>query len=165
MELLIKFEQIDSRNIERLARSEPVDFGAMVIPDEALPPPHVATRVLKYLSAGMPAFWCVPFLMLTETRDRILGGCGFKTAPVNGRVEIGYGVAASERGQGIASAGVTNLMQLARSSGEVRELVANILPENLASAKVVSRLGFELQSQIIEEDGVLHNQWVWKCAG
>ncbi len=41
MNQLIKLEQIDLRNIVRLARSEPVDFGAMLLSDEALPP-HVA---------------------------------------------------------------------------------------------------------------------------
>ena len=164
MNHLIKLEQIDVRNIERLARSEPADFGALRILDEALPPSHVAARSLMHLAAGTPAFWCVPFLILPETRDRILGGCGFKTAPINGRVEIGYGVATSERGRGVATAGVENLMQLAQSSGKVQELVAIILPENLASIKVVSRLGFELRSQVIDEDGVPAGQWIWKCA-
>jgi len=160
---LIKLEQIDMRNIERIAKSEPVDFGAMLVPKDALPPPHVAARSMMHLAAGVPAFWCVPFLMLRESRDRILGGCGFKAAPVNGRVEIGYGVAIGERRQGIATAGVANLLQLVRSSGEVRELTAIILPENLASAKLVSRLGFELESRVIDEDGELADQWVWKC--
>ena len=162
---MIKLEQIDVRNIERIARSEPLDFGALLLLDEALPPPHVAARSLKHLAAGTPAFWCVPFLMLDEKRDRILGGCGFKTAPINGRVEIGYGVAASERGRGIATAGVAALLQLARESGEVGELVAIILPDNAASAKVVSRLGFTLESRVIDEDGVPADEWVWTCTG
>jgi RimJ/RimL family protein N-acetyltransferase len=99
---------------------------------------------------------------LGEAKDRVLGGCGFKTAPINRRVEIGYGIAVSERGKGIATAGISYLLQLARSSGEVREVIAIILPDNIASAKVVSRLGFELTSQVLDEDGEVANQWIWK---
>lgn len=161
---MIELEQIDLRNIERIARSEPVDFGAMVVLEEALPPTYVAARSLRRLAAGTPAFWCVPFMMLPATRDRILGGCGFKTAPIDGRVEIGYGVAVSERRQGIATAGLTKLLQLARQSGEVDELVALIHPGNIASANVVSRLGFALDSMVIAEDGQLAHQWIRKCA-
>ena len=164
MSPVIELEPIDLRNIERIARSEPVDFGTMHVLKEALPPPHVAARSLLRVAAGTPAFWCVPFMMLPAARDRILGGCGFKTAPIDGRVEIGYGVAVSERRQGIATAGLTKLLQLARQSGEVDELVAVIYPDNIASANVVSRLGFTLDSQVIAEDGELANQWIWKCA-
>jgi RimJ/RimL family protein N-acetyltransferase len=160
--LVIQLEQIDIRNVERIARSEPLDFGAMMILDEALPPSHVAARSLMHLAAGTSPFWCVPFLILGEAKDRVLGGCGFKTAPIDGRVEIGYGVAVSERGKGIATAGISHLLQLAQSSGEVREVIAIILPDNIASAKVVSRLGFELTSQVLDEDGEVADQWIWK---
>jgi RimJ/RimL family protein N-acetyltransferase len=160
---MIELEQIDLPNIERIARSEPVDFGSMTILEEALPPPHVALRSLMQLAQGTPRFWCVPFLILPESRDRILGGCGFKTAPVDGRVEIGYGVAVSERGRGIATAAVSKLLQLAHGSGAVTELVAVILPENIASARLASRLGFTRGSQIVDEDGALAEQWIWPC--
>ena len=89
----IELSQIDLANLRRLAASEPVDFGSLAICDGALPPPRVAARALAQLELGAPALWCVPFLIISRARQIALGGCTFKTLPVDGTVEIGYGVA------------------------------------------------------------------------
>lgn len=155
---------VDLPNLRRLAASEAVDLGAMAIPDGALPPAKVATRALTQLELGTPPFWCVPFLVVSETRQSVLGGCGFKTAPVNGMVEISYGVARSERGRGVATAAVERLLQLAAPTGLVQQVVAHILPDNVASSRVVSRLGFSSGQALVDSDGETVVPWVRRIA-
>ena len=152
---------LDLPNLRRLAASEPADLVAQ---QGALPPPHVAARSLSQLDAGVPAFWCVPFLVVERDSREILGGCTFKGEPIGGRVEIGYGVALSARRRGIATAAVSHLLRLAAASGLVRHVDAHILPGNIASTKVVSRLGFSPGERIVDQDGELVVHWEYPLA-
>lgn len=160
----VELVQIDMANLRRLAASEPVDFGAMTVCEGALPPAHVASRSLAQREAGTPALWCLPFLVLSGSRAAVLGGCTFKGEPVDGTVEIGYGVAERLRGRGIAVAAVRQLLQIAVGSGIVREVVAHIVPDNTASTTVVSRLGFSAQGSLLEPDGETVVRWTWRVA-
>ena len=155
---------IDLRSLHHLAVSEPIDLGAMHIPDGALPPAKVAARALAQLDLGTPPFWCVPFLIVSESRQLVLGGCGFKAAPIHGTVEISYGVARSERGRGVATVAVGRLLQMALSSGLVQQVVAHILPGNAASSKVVARLGFSSGQPFVDSDGETVTPWTWRVA-
>ena len=157
----IELIPLDLPNLRRLAAFVPVDLQA---PEGALPPSHVAARSLSQLDAGVLANWCVPFLIVTKESGGILGGCGFKGEPSNGRVEIGYGVANSARCRGIATAAVVQLLDLAASSDLVRHVDAHILPDNIASSKVVSRLGFSRGDTIIDPDGELVVHWAYSVA-
>ncbi|MDR7135623.1 RimJ/RimL family protein N-acetyltransferase [Lysobacter niastensis] len=158
---MIELTHIDVDNLRRLAAREPVDFGDVAVSVGALPPRHVAVRALTHLDAGTPPLWCMPFLIMPRSHDAILGGCTFKAAPVDGRVEIGYGVAPSHRGRGIATAAVTQLLYLAAASGIVRQVIAHVLPGNFASATVVSRLGFEMGSSFVDTDDEEVVRWTW----
>ena len=64
---------------------------------DALPPDFVAARSVAQLQQGKPAHWCATFYivapdLLNAALPCIVGSCGFKDVPVDGRVEIGYGV-------------------------------------------------------------------------
>ncbi len=156
--LEIRLMPMASEDLRSLAASRPVDAFASAA-EGALPPPHVVARALSQLDAGTPAMWCLPLLIVAKRSGDILGGCRFKDAPVNGSVEIGYGVARSARGRGIATSAVGELLKLAAASGIVREVVAHILPDNIPSSKVVSRLGFSRGSSIIDPDGETVVRW------
>lgn len=158
---MIELVSLGLPNLRRLARSEPADLQA---PDGALPPAHVAVRALSQLEAGVPADWCVPLLIVSTESGHILGGCRFKGAPIDGRVEIGYGVAQAARRRGIATAAVSELLRLAASSGLARHVDAHILPGNVASAGVVSRLGFSRVGTVVDPDGELVVHWTFPVA-
>lgn len=128
----------------------------------ALPPPHVADRALKQLAANVPAFWCVPFLIVEKPAGTVVGGCTFKGAPSNGDVEIAYGVADSARGRGIATAAVCQLLKLAAADRSVRQVIAEILPSNIGSTKVVSRLGFTERESYVDTDGETVVRWTYR---
>ena len=139
--------------------------GPSVVQDEALPPKHVAVRALRLMAAGAPQEWCGTFLMTLQPQYVIVGSCGFKGPPIGGRVEVGYGVAPEARNQGHASAAVQALLGLAFGSGQVSEVLAEIAPANLASARVAAKLGFIAGGTRVDEDGEAVVQWVARnCA-
>jgi ribosomal-protein-alanine N-acetyltransferase len=131
------------------------------VEEGALPPPFVAARALKLVAEGRAEFWCNTFLIVRSQDQRVIGGCGFKDAPRDGRVEIGYGVAPSCRGRGAATAAVGLLLRLAFGRG-VREVFAEVTPDNLASASVVRKLGFVGTGTRVDEEHQVVVQWVAK---
>lgn len=82
-----------------------------------------------------------PWLVVTDA-GLVVGGVGFHGAPdESGRAEIGYGIAALFRGQGIASAAVARLLDLPTLPG-VSAFVAHTDADNPASARVLEKNGF-----------------------
>lgn len=156
----IALRQLTREELHSLSESRPADYLAGVA-EGALPPPRVANRALKQLEAGMPAFWCVPFLIVARPEDTILGGCTFKGMPSNGEVEIAYSVASAVRGRGVATAAVGQLLKLAAANRSVQQVIAEILPSNLASTRLVSRLGFAEGDTIVDADGDTVVRWTY----
>jgi RimJ/RimL family protein N-acetyltransferase len=70
-----------------------------------------------------------------------VGGIGFKGAPVDGVVEVGYGLAPSARGQGLAAEALTALVATAAGHGVVL-VRADTVPANLASIRTLEHAGF-----------------------
>jgi ribosomal-protein-alanine N-acetyltransferase len=132
----------------------------LTIAEGALPPAHVAIRALRLLSEGQIEQWCGTYLMVRHPQNLVVGACGFKGHPVLGRVEIGYGVSPAMRGQGHASAAVQTLLAIAFSSGRVNEVLAQVGTKNLASTRVVAKLGFTANGTRVAEDDEILVQWV-----
>jgi RimJ/RimL family protein N-acetyltransferase len=127
---------------------------------EAMPPPFVADRSLQQLGAGKPQVWCAPFYMLRSSDALVVGSCGFKDMPTQGRVEIAYGVAPEARRQGMAGAAVAQLLRIAGASDAVFQVLAQVSPTNIASTRVVQRLGFLPCGQQLDHAGEMLVQWV-----
>ena len=160
----IQLIQLSVPNLRRLAASEPVELDALRIAEGALPPSKTVARALTQLGLGTPSLWCIPFLIVSTSRSTLLGACGFKTAPVSGSVEISYGIARAERGRGVATIAIGRLLQLAASSDLAQQVVAHILPDNIASSKVVARLGFSPEGLLVDTDGETVMRWVRRVA-
>ena len=156
----IQLVQLSVPDLRRLAASEPIELAGLQIPEGALPPAKTVARAVMQLDSGTPAFWCIPFLIVATSRSTLLGACGFKTAPVDGIVEISYGIARAERGRGAATVAIDHLLRLAASSGLVEQVVAHILPHNVASSKLVARLGFSPAGSLVDTDGELVTRWI-----
>ena len=129
------------------------------IEEDALPPPFVVTRSLAQIAEGKSTYWCATFLIVRNEDNTIVGGCGFKNEPIANRVEIGYGIAPSCRRQGAASQAISKLLTLAYAGGAA-EVLAEVLPENFASAEVVRRLGFIDTGWRVDEAGETVVLWV-----
>lgn len=155
-----RLEQLSRQDLAWLAQGRlPPELADRLHP-QALPPAFVAMRSLAQLQAGQSALWCLGFCMVDDRDDRIVGSCGFKGAPVQGRVEIGYGVSPQARQQGHASRAVADLIAIAADSLQVRSVLAQVNPDNLASTRVVQRLGFTAWGRQLDHEGEMLVQWV-----
>lgn len=135
----------------------PEEVAGRVV-DGALAPAFVAVRALAQLAEGKSSQWCSTFYILRQSDGMILGGCGFKDAPCDGRIEIGYAVAPSCRNQGVATAAVRALIQLAFASPDVHEVLAQIDVENEASTRLAQKLNFENRGVKAGDEKLV--QWV-----
>lgn len=90
------------------------------------------------------AGWMSWYWIKAEHADsRTLIGCGgFTARPVDGVVAIGYSLLPAYRGKGYATEAVRGLVAWAFTHPEVREVIAETLPENAASVNVLVRAGF-----------------------
>ncbi len=81
-----------------------------------------------------------------------MGGIGFTGPPLDGCVEIGYGLAPSARGQGFAAEAAVALLSVAADHG-LRKVTADTTLDNVASQRTLVRAGFHL----VSTDGELHH--------
>lgn len=155
-----RLEQLSRQDLTCLAQGLlPPDVADRTYPG-ALPPTFVAIRSLAQIQAGQSALWCLGFYMVAAWDDRIVGSCGFKGAPVEGRVEIGYGVSPDARRQGHATRAVAELINIAANSLQVRSVLAQVNPANLGSTRVVQKLGFTARGRQLDHEGEMLVQWV-----
>ncbi|MDD2912976.1 MAG: GNAT family protein, partial [Candidatus Bipolaricaulis anaerobius] len=79
--------------------------------------------------------------------NAVVGDAGFKGRPApDGTVEIGYGTAPAFRGRGYATEAVQALIGWAFTQPAVEQVVAECVPENAASIRVLAKAGFRCTS-------------------
>jgi RimJ/RimL family protein N-acetyltransferase len=139
----------------------PLTIRGLQIYEDALPASNVLRRLLESNSE-----WTVPRLFVDDQLRVVVGSGGFKRAPANRRVEIGYGVAPRCRGKEIATEAVRLLVAEAFRSRDVEEVTAETSVTNLASRRVLEKLGFICVGQRDDiEDGRLDCWVLKKCGG
>ena len=151
--------QLSRTELDAIADARLPEGLADRLEQDALPPAFVAARAIELAKAGHPTPWSTTFLIVNNDDLRVIGGCGFKTAPMNGRVEIGYGVAPSAQGRGAASAAVQLLVRMAFDAGAA-EVLAEVAPTNHASTRVVQKVGFEQVGERVDHDNEYLIQWL-----
>jgi [ribosomal protein S5]-alanine N-acetyltransferase len=105
--------------------------------------------------------WIHGFGIVHRTTGSDIGKCGFKGPPdADGVVEIAYGVSPEHEGKGYATEAAEALTNYAFDSGVVRLVRAHTLPERNASARVLTKCGFQLVGEAMDpEDGLV---WRWE---
>jgi RimJ/RimL family protein N-acetyltransferase len=89
----------------------------------------------------------------------LVGVGGFKGAPAEGIVEIGYALAPAWRGRGLALEAARGLMEHAFAYGDVRQVQAHTLAEENASGRILAKLGMQrVESFHDPDDGEV---WRW----
>ncbi len=124
-----------------------------------MPPSFVAARALKLEAEAGSQSVPTSYLIVRDADSCFVGGCGFKTQLGIRRVEVGYGVAPSAQGQGAATSALKLLAEVAFASGAT-EVLAEIIPENIASIRVVQKVGFQQVGARLDEDSEYVTQWV-----
>jgi len=82
------------------------------------------------------------YIWLTQT-NQCIGRVYIHSKPeLNGEVEIGYGISKEHRNSGYATEAAKAVVQFAFEKAGQDVLVAIVKPENVASCRVVKKLGF-----------------------
>jgi RimJ/RimL family protein N-acetyltransferase len=156
--MTFSLQPLSVTELEALAASRVPEPLVPRLEQGALPPAFVAARALKLRAEGQPEPWSSTFLIVDDEEGKIVGGCGFKTAPDDGRVELGYGVAPAARGRGAATAAVKMLLDKAFEAG-AQEVVAEVVPTNHASMRVVQKAGFVPSGSRVDDAGEHVVRW------
>ncbi len=83
------------------------------------------------------------FLVLDAAADRVVGEIGAKGPPTAaGELEVGYGIAESQRGRAFATAALAAFIEVAFARDGVLGLTAECLTANPASSRVLEKCGF-----------------------
>ena len=136
----------------RLEDSNPLALASPL--NAAIPadwPPEEVREVLGFFADQMDAGvtgdgWGVYYWVVRSGSDApavLAGSGGFKTRPdEHGTVEVGYGTLARFQGRGYATEAVSALAQWALAQPGISVVVAEALPENVPSVRVLQKSGF-----------------------
>lgn len=134
--------------------------GIPVSPIEDLP--EIANDVLqstaeRYKTEGHQFPW-VGYLVLEN--EKCVGTCAFKTAPVDGRVEIAYFTFPGNESMGIATRMTERLIKVTMHEAPEVIIIAQTLPTQNASTRVLEKHGFR-KASVVEHpiDGTV---WEWE---
>jgi RimJ/RimL family protein N-acetyltransferase len=100
--------------------------------------------------------WGTRFFV-TGDPPELVGWGGFKGPPQEGVVELGYEVAATRQGRGLASAATRAMVAEAFADEGVSAVIAHTQPERNASNRVLEKAGFRFDGEA-QEDG----ETVWR---
>ena len=85
--------------------------------------------------------WYAAWLIMRKD-GKCIGNLSFKGSPVNGVVEVGYGIGEEYRGYGYAAEALETLLAWAFDQPGVAAVAAETAPGNLASQRVLEKCGF-----------------------
>lgn len=133
----------------------PRQLGSLAIVEGALPPSFILEPAVT--AAASP--WLMPRLFCDEASRQIVGAGGFKSAPTDGAIELGYHVAPSCRQRGYATAAVALLAEEALANALVLTLAAKVSLKNGASQRVLQKCGFHCDG-IGDDHGIPAQIWI-----
>jgi ribosomal protein S18 acetylase RimI-like enzyme len=131
--------------------ADPAQLDGMPVLAGAAPPEFL----LRAASADLALF-----AFVSASPPHVVGSAMLKRRPEPGRVEIGYGVAESARGKGVATAAVRQVMARAFADPGVDEVYAETAVDNTASRRVVEKAGFSHVGQRASEEDGRVDQWL-----
>lgn len=101
------------------------------------------------------------FIVVDTLAQEVVGQLGTIGPPAGDRVEIGYGINASARGRGIATAAVALLVAELQARAEVGTVVARTAVTNPASGRVLEKNSFVVTGRETSDEGELL-VWVYQ---
>ena len=109
-----------------------------------------------YQNIGYNFPW-VGYFVVRE--NQIVGSCGFKGQPKDGKVEIAYWTFKEYERQGIATFSCKELILISQQFDSSIIITATTAPENNASTKILQNNGFEFTE--IVQDHEIGDAWLW----
>lgn len=103
----------------------------------------------------------LPYLFIFPSDRALVGLGGFKSVPDSHRsVEIGYSIAPSYQGRGLATSAAKKLIDIAFKSQLVDRVFAHTLAEPNASTRVLEKCGMTKVAETFEAD--VGKVWKWE---
>jgi len=117
-------------------------------------------RMLADLDARVAETFSPASWLIVEDEE-VVGLCSIVRPPEQGEIAIGYGIAPSRQGRGIARRAVGKIVAWARADPQVQAITAETAVANAASQRLLIRNGFiQVGERIDDEDGPL---LCWRC--
>jgi RimJ/RimL family protein N-acetyltransferase len=118
-----------------------------------------ATRYTSSRADTERLAWSASWLIVAN--GLVAGTIGFKGAPRNGELEIGYGVVPSMQRRGAAANALAQLLDVVKDDG--LSITAKTAAWNIASQRVVEKAGFtRVERRMTDDDGEVT---VWRREG
>ena len=126
-----------------LAGDEPLAaaLGRAVVPEWATFRGALQTIRDTMAAGGHDPLWGTRLFVASDPPE-LVGWGGFKGAPAEGVVELGYEIAVARRGRGLATEAVLAMVAEAAADPAVSTVIAHTLPEPNASTRVLEKAGF-----------------------
>lgn len=119
----------------------PAPFPHLRLPPDGVDSPGII-RLLRDMTARLQKAGCRGCWLIVAG-DEVVGLCSYKQPPsIEGKVEIGYGIAAGRRDRGYASRAVRAMLDHARRDSTISIVVAATASANIVSQRVLERNGF-----------------------
>jgi len=129
---IIKGNQSLSETLELNIPENWTEFGEVIFP--------ISLREIIKKPNSKKWWTFLPILIETNT---LIGSCGFKGEPVDGKVEIGYEVTELFRNNGYATEILNLLTELAFDDKKVQTVIGQTLTDNLPSIRVLEKCDFK----------------------
>lgn len=149
---------IPTRNLD-LRLQTPAETLAWV---DNLPPadraevsPDWIARV-KATPVGDP--WSLGYVVVERSTGTTVGGCAFKGPPIDGMVEVAYGIDEPHRCRGFATELTSGLARFAFDRG-MTTVRAHTKPDNGPSTRVLEKCGFTRLGDVIDPEDGLVSRW------
>jgi RimJ/RimL family protein N-acetyltransferase len=96
---------------------------------------------------------------LRETGE-VIGNCGIRRdTPAGHEAEIGYEIAPDQWGRGYAGEAVAAIVGFGRDTLRVHRLTAWLVADNVASARVLEKNGFQLEGRLRDKEQYKGRYW------
>ncbi|MFS0513722.1 GNAT family N-acetyltransferase [Nostoc sp. UIC 10607] len=96
---------------------------------------------------------------IARKQDNVLiGSCGFRWNPQENSAEVGYELASTFWRQGIMTEAVHTILQFGFEKMGLRFVVAQVMLDNIASKKLLEKLGFQSQG-VLKQHGFFKGQY------
>jgi ribosomal-protein-alanine N-acetyltransferase len=99
---------------------------------------------------GLPREW-LQIAIADTAGDRLLGDIGLVVAEPGGEAEFGITLARAAQGRGLAEEAARTLIDGLRAHTDLRRLIAITDTRNIASARLLRRLGMTLEAETVAE--------------
>lgn len=118
---------------------------------------YIAGNQAYYTAIGFKEPW-IAYVAIED--DAAVGTCAFKGRPKGGMVEIAYATLTEFEGRGVATRMAAELVRVARSTDTSLRIIAQTLPEENASARVLAKNGFAQVREAMDDE--VGRVWEWE---